>query len=141
MKDSNAVVTAPSATKGIYYLNFKTTDSEGSSITRKVGVCVGASDLTAVRNVVESDNSIKVYPTFFENQLNVSITNVDSKSIYVNLENLTGQLVLKQKYDLQQGANNITLNCPATLPQQLYIVEITNATNGNKLAYKKVVKK
>ncbi|MDD4994256.1 MAG: T9SS C-terminal target domain-containing protein [Paludibacter sp.] len=141
LKDSNAVITAPSATKGIYYLNFKTTDSEGSSITRVVGVCVGASELTAVREVALSDNAISIYPTLFDNQLNVSTSNIDSKAIVVKLENLQGQVVLQKKYELQTGANTVTLNYPAPLAQQLYIVEISDAATGNKLAYKKVVKK
>jgi len=140
-KDSNAIVTAPSATKGIYYLYFKITDSEGSSITRKVGVCIGTSEPTAIRDVTETDNSIKIYPTVFDNQLNISTTNIDSRSIVVNLENLLGQVVLQNKYDLQQGTNTITLNYPASLAQQLYIVEIKDAINGKKLAFKKVVKK
>jgi len=141
LKDSNAVVTAPSATKGIYYLYFKTTDSEGSSITRTVGICVGTSEPTDVRDIAVSDNSITIYPTLFENQLNVSASNIDSKSIVVNLENLKGQVILKKKYDLQQGTNTITLNYPTSLAQQVYIVEITDATNDKKLATKKVVKK
>ncbi|MDD4970666.1 MAG: T9SS C-terminal target domain-containing protein [Paludibacter sp.] len=141
LKDSNAIVTAPSANKGIYYLYFKTTDSEGSSITRKVGVCIGTSELMAVREVEDTDNSIKIYPTVFENQLHVSTTNIDSKSIVVNLENLLGQVLLQNKYDLQQGTNDITLNYPASLAQQLYIVVIKDALNGKKMAFKRVVKK
>jgi hypothetical protein len=141
LKDSNAVITAPTATKGIYYLNFKTTDSDGSSITRIVGVCVGANELTAVREVSAPDNGISIYPTLFENQLNVSTNAIDSKSIVVKLQNLQGQVVLQEKYELQFGSNIITLNYPPSLAQQLYIVEIVDGTNGKKLAYKKVVKK
>jgi hypothetical protein len=91
--------------------------------------------------VAETDYSIKIYPTVFENQLNVSTTNIDSKSIVINLENMLGQVVMQKRYDLQQGTNTLTLNYPASLPQQLYLVEIKDAMNGKKLAYKKVVKK
>jgi len=140
-KDSNAIVTAPTAAKGIYYLYLKVTDSEGSMITRKVGVCVGVSEATAVDDVEEADNAIEIYPTLFENQLNVTTTNIDSKAVVVKLENLLGQVVLQKRYDLQSGTNNITLNCPASLTQQLYIVEVIDAVNGKKLSHKKVVKK
>jgi hypothetical protein len=135
-----ATVTANTASDGIYYLNFKVTDSESSSITRKIGIYVGATDPTAVRKVeMPALNSVSIYPVLFNNQLNI-ITNIGSNAVLVQLEDLTGKVVLQKKYDLQQGKNNLTLNCPTSLPQQLYVVKITDQKTGEKIVYRKVIK-
>lgn len=134
-------VATSSAAQGIYYLNFKVTDTENSSIIRKVGICVGTTDPTAVKAVMSYTNSINIYPALFESSLNITTKNIDSKNIDISLENLAGKKILQRKYNLQDGNNNLVITSLGKLAPQAYIVSVVDSKSGKQLMSQKVIKK
>ena len=138
---AKVTVSSTTGTMGIYYLNLKVTDGDNASITRKIGVCVGASELTAVNELTAGFNSINVYPTIFDNEINMSTDHISAPSVVISIKDITGKLVLSRSYDLPSASGTITMNGLSKLPQQLYIVEVADARSGEKLAYRKVIKK
>ncbi|MFT3753114.1 MAG: T9SS C-terminal target domain-containing protein [Paludibacter sp.] len=136
-----ATVSASSATAGIYYLNFKVTDSDGSSLIRKVGVCVGASEPTALNEVIQKNNDISIYPSAFEDVVNISINNITSNSVCVKLEDISGKIIQEKQYNLQPGSNNLTYSCSKALAKQVYIIQVIDSKTKEKLANKKIIKK
>jgi len=136
---STATVTAQSV-KGINYFNFKVTDTDGSSHTRTIGICVGANVSTAVSEVKGAGSSINVFPTEFSSEINVTANVNSNMPIIVSLTDVTGKVILSTTRNLYNGYNNVQITCPQNLAQQVYLVKIQNSATREVLAVKKVVK-
>ena len=136
---STATVTAESV-KGINYFNFKVTDTDGSSHTRTIGICVGANVSTAVSEVKGAGSSINVFPTEFSSEINVTANVNSNMPIIVSLTDVTGKVILSTTRNLYNGYNNVQITCPQNLAQQVYLVKIQNSATREVLAVKKVVK-
>lgn len=137
---SVATVTPSSGSKAIYYFDFKVTDSEGSSMTRTIGVCAGMANPTGV-NTVNSTKQYNVYPTVFTNELNFSAHLDYNSDVLISMEDLLGRNIMNKKLSLTSGMNTLTFTCPGVISNQFYMVKISNAKTGEVLAVQKVMRK
>jgi hypothetical protein len=141
------IVTPGTNASGISYLPIRVEDEEGSAFTRIVGVCVGVDDQISTgfkRPDQElsptSEISCKVYPSLFETRLNLEMSSLHRASVSAELFDLTGKAVYTQTFNLQPGTNTHPMECPASLPKQLYILRITDTLRGEILEQIRVVK-
>jgi hypothetical protein len=144
---SALIVTPESGTNGIVYLNINAIDSKGSAITRIIGICVGAMEPANI--VIEKPVTVpglkmelpcKVYPSMFNDQLNVEINSDRSLFVSVILYDLTGKPVLNRSFNIQPGANHHRFECPSTLTKQMYLLRIVDNSSREILKILRVIK-
>lgn len=137
-----ATVTPQTSTKGINYFSYTVTDSEGASMTRNIGICIGVNNPTGIEDVLTASQSrFSIYPTIFSNELKVLASVKTDAPVTLSLSDVTGKVVYTQSGQLYTGNNELTLQCPASIPAQLYILKISNAKTNEIIATKRAVKK
>ncbi len=160
---SDSIVTVSADSEGIFYFDFKVTDSESDTLVRTIGICSGAEepeslyfeppvyddeddeedddeeDINAINAIAALE--VSVYPSFFEDQVHIDIYCDRTGSINAMLYDNTGKKIINTSYALTAGANKLELQCPNTLPQKLYLLQIMNMQSGEIIATKKLIKK
>lgn len=127
ISNGSAIVTPSTNETGITYLDFKVTDSEGSTAIQRIGYCVGAGtpELVSIHELNKEVDCV-VYPGVFDKQLNIRMQSVKSGPVIVHLCDLNGKTLQSRQYKLDQGVNEWVFECASTLPKQLYLLRITD---------------
>jgi hypothetical protein len=68
--------------------------------------------------------SYKIYPNPFSDLLHLSIFSYSTNIAWVKIVNLTGQVLLEKKIDLQQGENALKLEEVSELSNGVYLLSI-----------------
>lgn len=126
---------------GIRYFDFTVTDSDNSSMTRRIGVYVQEDTATSLSAVQHKELEFNVYPGTFSSELNIETQARESKEINLILRDLNGREVLREHYSVNAGAVRLQIKCPAELPAQMYLLELNDAQTGMKYDVKRVLKK
>ncbi|MDD4431373.1 MAG: T9SS C-terminal target domain-containing protein, partial [Bacteroidales bacterium] len=126
---------------GISYFDFTVTDSDNSSMTRRIGVYVQEDTATALSAIQHKELEFKVYPSTFSSELNIETQARESKEINLILRDLNGREVLREYYSVNAGRVRLQIKCPTGLPTQMYLLELNDAQTGMKYDVKKVFKK
>lgn len=131
------------AANGIHYFEFKVTDNEGSSMTRKIGICVGAIEPAAVDLdptpddgdttllIVDRLNSMALYP----NPASDRVTIKNMKDVQnIRIVNLAGESVMELKPELNQDSLTIDVS---VLESSIYILYISGKSGTHSIKFLK----
>lgn len=130
-----ATVTPKTTNKGINYISYTVTDSEGASMTRNIGVCIGVNNPTGIEDVIAANqNRVSIYPTVFTGELKVQAKVNSDMPVIVSLSDVTGKTVYSKEYRLTNGNNELVVKCPSTIPAQLYMVKVSHAKTNELIA-------
>lgn len=138
---SSVIITPTLSQPGITYIDIKATDSQGSTFIRRLGVCIGADKTLTNKGAIEADTHCKVYPSVFDKLLNIEMTNAKKGAIEIILCDLTGRTILQQSYGLNDGYNRFSLECPSSLPKQIYVLKISDAKSGAPIDTQRLIRK
>lgn len=144
---SRLIVTPQVSTSGISFIKVEAEDNEGSVFSLILGFCVGVENQISTGLGDESKKlpfsnelTCRVYPSIFESHLSLEIDSDRSRSMLFVLYDLTGKPVLEDHVAVQPGRNTHRLNCSPNLPEQMYILLITDGISGQVLFHLRVVK-
>ena len=86
--------------------------------------------LTAVANIANADNTIRVDNNPFHDKISVSYSIGDNMSASVKLFDVTGRNIYSSSDDLTRGNHKFTIDCAAlNLPTGTYILQVTTPEN------------
>ncbi len=86
--------------------------------------------LTAVTNVANADNTIKVDNNPFHDRIYVSYSIGDNMSASVKLFDVIGRIIYSSVNDLARGNHKFTIDCSVlNLPTGTYIMQVTTSEN------------
>ena len=137
---SSVKITPANGITGIRYFNFTVTDSEGSSMTRTIGVCAGMANPTGVNNV-RVNTAFGVYPGVFSTELNIRAFVEQAEEITINIDDLLGRTLQSSKHFVQAGNNALKIYCNKGISSQLYLIKISNSRTGELLTTLKVMRR
>lgn len=126
---------------GIRYFDFTVTDSDNSSMTRRIGVYVQEDTASSIPSVQHRELEFNVYPSTFSSELNIQTQASENKEINLTLRDLNGREVLREHYSVNAGTARLQIKCPTGLPAQMYLLELNDARTGMKYDVKRVFKK
>jgi hypothetical protein len=130
--------TAPGTGKGIRYVTYKVTDSEGSSENKTIGFSIGA-DLSTGMTEQYSD-ATTVTPTVFTSGFDVTIQDSPARNLRISLQDLSGKVCFEQEMKAVIGLKSFRIDVPAGLPSQLYLLSIRDSETGQTWSVHKMVK-
>lgn len=137
---SNLIVTPATDFTGIIYPDFTVTDSEGSSMTRSIGLCITENGPNSLNEVTEGAG-VSVYPGVFDDKLNISIDVNNIKSLNVSLYDLSGRNVINKNFKVSSGNGSLSLGGLHEISPGLYLIKITDADTGFDYVVERVIKK
>lgn len=138
--DATAIISSSDSKEGIYYVEVKVTDENGSSMTRKIGVYVMGTG-TSIGDVQEEKSSVTIYPTVFTSSIRLTYDAENAQTVDVQLNDLGGRVVYTKRFDVNEGGNYLELNSLSTLPVQMYLLKLVDVESGNTITARKVIKK
>lgn len=132
------IISPISIRSGITYFDIKSVDKEGSTFTRRIGVCLGAANPDGVSKH-KYLAQCRAYLAQDGTCLNVNIQSEKTTQISVTLYDLTGKVILEKVSPLYDGENHLAYIVPATLRRQMYLLKINDKPLGTNIYSSKIL--
>ena len=115
----------------------ETIADDDSTIILTQGFQQGFFEITSVGEPLSNEFEINIYPNPAKEYVNVDLTSNEIKTIIIEIFNMEGKLVYKNRFEHAEGPNQITLN---NLNSNQYILRVTDS-KGRVLQTFKLIKR
>ncbi len=132
----------PNGGNGVYHIQDANFNQATATIMYRIkSVDVDGKESYSAIGVVKLKNktTISVWPNPVVTSLNVSYVATSKSELKVNVYNESGASIMQQSFKVSQGTNQFTVNGFDTFLKGVYIVEIMDASTGEK-QIKKIIK-
>lgn len=84
--------------------------------------------------------TLDIYPTIFENEINVKISTDKNADVKLVLRDIFGRKLMEEDVKMNNEINNYKLFCHPNLPPQIYILEVYDKNSGEIFGMRSIIK-